>query len=82
MQPRRPFYYMLLLEPEMDSNLTWIGAPTWLGCPCLAPKVVAKEENVLGHLLDVIHLLGTCSNLGQVPRLHDKLKKDVVCSSR
>jgi hypothetical protein len=28
MWPRRPFYYRLLLDPEMDSNLTWIGPPT------------------------------------------------------
>ena len=63
-QPGCPFYYTLLLEPEMDSNLTWIGPPTWLGRPCLPPKVVAKEEEVLGHLLCVLHLLGACSNLG------------------
>jgi hypothetical protein len=52
------------LEPEMDSNLSWIGPPTWLGCPCSPPKVVAKEEDVLEHLLGVLHLLGACSNLG------------------
>jgi hypothetical protein len=63
MRPRRPFYYMLLLEPKMDSNLTWIGPPTWLGRPYLAPKVVAKDEDIFGHLLGVLHLLGTCSNL-------------------
>jgi hypothetical protein len=44
----RPFYYRLVLEPEMDSNLIWIGPPTWLGRPCLTPKVVAKEKDVLG----------------------------------
>jgi hypothetical protein len=32
--PRRPFYYRLLLEFEIDSNLIWIRPPTWLGCPC------------------------------------------------
>jgi hypothetical protein len=64
MQPGRPFYYILLVKPEMDSNLTWIGSPTWLGRPCLTPKVVAKEEDVLGHLLGVLHFLGAYSNLG------------------
>jgi hypothetical protein len=68
MRPGRLFYYMLLLEPEMDSNLTWIGPPTWLGCPCLPPKVVDKEKDVLGHLLVVLHLLGACSNLGLGPK--------------
>jgi hypothetical protein len=64
MHPSRPFYYRLVLELEMDSNLIWIGPPTWLGCPCLTLKVVAKEEDILGHLLGVLHLLRTCSNLG------------------
>jgi hypothetical protein len=61
MRPGRPLYYTLLLEPEMDSKLTWIGPLIWLGRPCLAPKVVAKEEDVLGHLLGVLHLLGACA---------------------
>jgi hypothetical protein len=39
-------------------NLIWIGPPTWLGRPCLTPKVVAKEEDVLGHLLCVLNFLG------------------------
>jgi hypothetical protein len=64
----RSFYYRLVLESEMDSNLIWIGPPTWLGCPCLTPKVVTKEEDVLGHLLGVLHLLGACSNLGLGPK--------------
>jgi hypothetical protein len=64
MRPVRPFYYRLVLESKMDSNLIWIGSPTWLGRPCLTPKVVAKEEDVIGHLLGVLLLLGACSNLG------------------
>jgi hypothetical protein len=68
MRPGRPFYYTLLLELEMDSNLTWIGPPTWLGFPCSPPKVVAKEEDVLEHLLGVLHLLGACSNLDLGPK--------------
>jgi hypothetical protein len=43
MHPERSFYYRLVLEPEMDSNLIWIEPLTWLGRPCLTPKVVAKE---------------------------------------
>ena len=65
MRPGRLFYYRLLLQSEMDSNFTWIGPPTWLGCPCLPPKVVAKGEDVQGLRLCVLHLLGVCSNLGQ-----------------
>jgi hypothetical protein len=61
MHPRRSFYYRLVLEPEMNSNLIWIRPPTWLGRPCLTPKVMAKEEDVLGHLLGVLHLLRACS---------------------
>jgi hypothetical protein len=68
MRPRCPFYYRLVLEPEMDSNLIRIGPPTWLGHPCLTPKVVAKEEDVFGHLLGGLHLLGVCSNLGLGPK--------------
>ena len=68
MRAGRPFYYTLLLEPEMDSNLTWIGPPTRRGRPCLPPKVVAKEEDILGHILGGLHLLGACSNLGLGPK--------------
>jgi hypothetical protein len=64
----RPFYYRLVQEPEMDSNLIWIRPPTWLGRPCSTSKVVAKEEDVLGHILGVLHLLGACSNLGLSPK--------------
>jgi len=71
-QPGGLFYYTLLLEPEMDSNLTWIGPPTWLGRPCLPPKVVAKEEDVLGHLLGILHLLWACSNFGWVSSVNNK----------
>jgi hypothetical protein len=68
LRPERLFYYGLVLEPEMDSNLIWIEPPTWLGRPYLTPKVVAKEEGVLGHLLGVLHLLEACSNLGLGPK--------------
>ena len=69
MRPGRPFYYTLLLEHEMDSNLTWIGPPTWLGCPCLPPKVVARgEEDVQRLPLSILHPLGACSNSGQGPK--------------
>jgi hypothetical protein len=60
--------YRLVLEPEIDSNLIWIGPPTWLGRPCSTPKVVVKEEDVLRHLLGVLYLLGACSNLGLGPK--------------
>jgi hypothetical protein len=68
LRPERPFYYRLILKPEMDSNLIWIGSPTWLGRPYLTSKVVAKEEDVLGHLLGVFHILGACSNLDLGPK--------------
>ena len=68
MRPGRLFYYTLVLEPEMDSNSSWTGPPAWLGRPCWPPKVVAKEEDVQGHLLGILHLLGACSNLGLGPK--------------
>ena len=48
MRPGRPFYYMLVLESEMDSNSDWTGPLAWLGRSCWPPKVVAKEEDVQG----------------------------------
>ena len=68
MRPGRPFYYTLVLKPEMDSNSSWTGPPAWLGRPCWPSKVVAKEEDVQGHLLGILHLLGACSNLGLGPK--------------
>jgi hypothetical protein len=64
----RPFYCRLVQKTEADSNSNWTGPPAWLGRPCWPPKVVAKEEDVLGHLLGVLHLLGACSNLGLGPK--------------
>ena len=78
----RPFYYTLLLEPEMDLNLTWIGPPTWLGRPCLPPKVVDKGEDVQGLPLCVLHLLGACSNLGQGPKGEKQAYDDDVAPGR
>ena len=34
MRPGRRFWCGLLLDSEADSNSTWIGPPTRLGCPC------------------------------------------------
>ena len=82
MRPGCPFYYKLLLEPEMDSNLTWIGPPTWLGRPCLPPKVVAKGYDVQGLPLCVLHLLEACSNLGQGPKGEKQAHDDDVAPSR
>jgi hypothetical protein len=53
---------------DWSSNSIWIGPPTWLGRPCLTPKVVSKEEEILEHLLSILHLLGACSNLGLGPK--------------
>ena len=64
MRPGRPFYCRLVLMAEADSNSDWTGPLAWLGRPCWPSKVVAKEEDVQGHLLGVLHLLGACSNLG------------------
>ena len=68
MRPRRPFYYTLVLEPEMDSNSSWTGPPAWLGRPCWPPKVVAKEKDVQGLSWWVLQVLGVCSHLGQGPK--------------
>ena len=68
MRPGRPFYYTLVLEPEMDSNSNWTGPLAWLGRPCWPPKVVAKEEDVQGLSWWVLQDLGVCSNLGLGPK--------------
>jgi hypothetical protein len=68
MCPGRPFYCRLVQKTETDSNSNWTGPPAWLGHPCWPPKVVAKEEDVLEHLLGVLHLLRACSNLGLGPK--------------
>ena len=82
MRPGRPFYYTLLLEPEMSSNLTWIGPPTWLERPCLPPKMVAKGEDVQGLPLCVLHLLGACSNLPQGPKGEKQAHDDDVAPGK
>ena len=66
--PGRPFYSRLVLTAEADSNSDWTRPLAWLGRPCWPPKVVSKEEDVQGHLLGVLHLLGACSNLGLGPK--------------
>ena len=48
---------------RLELGLDWAS-----GRPCWPPKVVAKEEDVQGHLLGVLHLLGACSNLGLGPK--------------
>jgi hypothetical protein len=68
MCPGRPFYYRLVQKTEADSNSNWTGPPAWLRRPCWTHKVVAKEEDVFGYLLGVLHLLGACSNLGLGPK--------------
>ena len=68
MHPGHPFYCRLVLMAETDSNSDWTGPLAWLRRPCWPPKVVAKEEDVQGHLLGVLHLLGVCSNLGLDPK--------------
>jgi hypothetical protein len=68
----RPFYCRLVLMAEADSNSDWTRPLAWLGRPCWPSKVVAKEVDVQGHLLGVLHLLGACSNLSWVPRMSNK----------
>jgi hypothetical protein len=68
MRPGQLFYCRLVQKAKADSNLNWTVPPAWLGHPCWPPKVVAKEKDVLGNLLDVLHLLGACSNLGMGPK--------------
>ena len=68
MRPGRPFYYTLILVPEMNLNSNWTGPPVWLGHPCWPPKVVAKEEDIQGLPWWVPQVLGVCSHLGQGPK--------------
>jgi hypothetical protein len=63
-----PFYCRLVLIAEADSDSDWSGPLAWLGRPCWPSKVVAKEVDVQGHLLGVLHLLRACSNLGLGPK--------------
>ena len=72
MQPERPFYYRLLLEPEMDSNLTWIRSPTWLVRPYLPPKVVATGRTSKGFLYVFSISLGHAPTWARVPRVNNK----------
>ena len=45
MRPRRHFSCALLLDSEMDSNLTWIGPPTWIGlCACLVLTLATRQK--------------------------------------
>jgi hypothetical protein len=68
MQPRRSFYYRLLLESEMDSDSSWTRPPAWLKHPCWPSKEVAKEEDVQDLPWCVLHLLGAGSLLGLGPK--------------
>jgi hypothetical protein len=43
---------------------------------------VAKEENILGHLLGVLYLLGACSNLGLGPKCEQQARDDAVTPDR
>jgi hypothetical protein len=52
----------------MDSNLIHIEPPTRLECPLCPPKVVAKNEDILGHTLGVLHMVVECSHLVQGPK--------------
>jgi hypothetical protein len=51
---------------RLELELDWASSLAWTSC--WPPKVVAKEEDVLGHLLGVLHLLGACSNMGLGPK--------------
>jgi len=48
----------------MDSNLTWIGPPIWLACPCLP----TKGEDILGNPLASLHMFGGVLTWVRVPR--------------
>jgi hypothetical protein len=56
-------FVLLQTDPEDRGRLELTGPPAWPRHPCWPPNVVAKEEDVLGHLLGFLHLLGACSNL-------------------
>jgi hypothetical protein len=60
----RPFYYRPRARNKLELDMDWTSNLAWT---LLTPKVVANEEDVLGHLLGVLHLLGACSNLGLGP---------------
>jgi hypothetical protein len=59
---------LLQTDTEDRGRLELTGPLAWLGHPCWPPMVVAKEEDILGHLLGVLHLLGACPNLGLGPK--------------
>ena len=71
MWPGHWFWCGLLLDSETDSNSTWIGPPTTLGCPCWSttpPNSSPTSSSSSQWFLTIIKSLG--SNLFSNP--HDK----------
>ena len=58
------------LEPEMDSNFTWIGSPTWFGRPCLPSKVVPRRRTSLGIFKVFSISFGRAPTWDRVPRMN------------
>jgi hypothetical protein len=82
MRLERLFYCRLVQKAEADSNSNWTVPLAWLRHPCWPPKVVTKEEDVLGYLLGVLHLLVAYSNLGLGPKCEQQVRDDAIAPDR
>ena len=58
------------------------GPPISLDAPYWPPKVVVKLEDVEEILFNVLHLPGSCSNLGQDPNGEYQAHDDDVAPGR
>ena len=68
MQPGHWFWCGLLLDSKADSNSTWIGPPTLLGCPCWSttpPNLSPTSSSSSLWFVTIIKSLG--SNLFSNP---------------
>ena len=61
------------MDSETDLKSMLLGPQIGLDAPCWPPTVVAKVEDVLGHLEGVVNVLEACSYLGRGPKGEEAL---------
>lgn len=72
MWPGCPFYYLLLLEPEMDSNLTCTGPPLSLDVLAGLLRRWPRRSTSKGFLGEFSISLGRAPTWARVPRINNK----------